>query len=110
MRYCIKIYIAYYLLSIGYAPTFLESDETNPAEPFFICAGSSQSTTGNDDTGLANVRAAALRRGEHLCMALNDSAYEGMGGIAGARGKKAFRHTSNLTGKSIRSRFLQRAK
>ena len=90
------------LLSIDYTPTFLESDETNPAEPFFIDAGiSSQNLADSNDTGLANIRAAALRRGEHLCMALNDSAYEGMGGSAGARGKKVFRHKSNLTGKNF---------
>ena len=88
--------------SIGYTPTFLESDETNPAEPFFIDAGiSSQNLADGSDTGLANIRAAALRRGEHLCMALNDSAYEGIGGSAGARGKKVFRHKSNLTGKNF---------
>ena len=90
------------LFSIGYTPAFLESDETNPAEPCFIDAGiSCQTRTDSSDTGLANIRATALRRGEHLCMALNDSAYEGMGGSAGARGRKVFRHKSNLTGKKF---------
>lgn len=72
----------------GYAPSFLESDETNPGEPFFIYLGSSQNAVDNSNNGLANIRAAALRRGEHLCMALNDSAY--------TKGKNVFHHVSSL--------------
>ena len=76
----------------GYAPTFLDSDESNPAEPFFIDVGSGQNSSENGKPNLANIRAAALRRGEHLCMALNDSAY--------TKGKTVFRHTSNQTGET----------
>ena len=76
----------------GYTPTFLESDETNPAEPFLIDIGSSQNLTESGKPSLANTRAAALRRGEHLCIELNEFAY--------TKGKNIFCHTSNPTGKT----------
>ena len=76
----------------GYTPTFLESDETNSAEPYFIDIGSSQNINESGKPSLANTRAAALRRGEHLCIELNESAY--------TKGKNVFCHTSNSTGKT----------
>ena len=76
----------------GYTPTFLESDETNTAEPYYIDLGSSQTINESGKPSLANTRAAALRRGEHLCIDLNESAY--------SKGKNIFCHTSNLTGKA----------
>ena len=46
----------------GYSLTFLESDETNPAETFSIYIGSSQNSSNGNMDGLASIRAAALRK------------------------------------------------
>ena len=72
----------------GYSLTFLESDETNPAETFSIYIGSSQNSSNGNTDGLASIRAAALRKGEHLCMALNDWSY--------VTENKIFRHTNSV--------------